>query len=276
MLTPSDCTKPVSVGHPSATLPSEASVALPSATVIVPTYREAESLPELLRRVERVRAQHALDLSLLIVDDHSGDGAGELVDRFAKPWATLVDRRGERSLSHAVVDGIRLAQGDAIVIMDGDGSHPSERIPDLLRALSEGQRAALGSRYVAGGSTDVDWGFGRWLNSRIATWLARQLTRVRDPMAGFFAMWRRDVPEHLDPIGYKIVLELIVRSGLDDVAEIPIHFAKRQHGASKLGLREQLAYLRHLRRLYAHRLVPRTAMPVVRRPLNSDADVAAR
>ena len=105
-----------------------------------------------------------------------------------------------------------------------------------------------------GGSTDDDWGILRWLNSRIATLLARPLTSARDPMSGFFTLRRADFEkaQHLNPVGYKIGLELIVKCGFDNIGEVPIHFVDRVHGESKLTLKEQLKYLQHIRRLYIH------------------------
>src|SRR6185369_9760502 len=113
----------------------------------------------------------------------------------------------------------------------------------------------IGSRYVAGAATDEDWGLFRKLNSRGATWLARPLTKAMDPMAGFFALRRTtfESAAPLDPIGYKIGLELIVKCQCRNIREVPITFADRVHGESKLNLKEQLNYLRHLSRLYKHR-----------------------
>src|SRR5208337_1975571 len=92
----------------------------------------------------------------------------------------------------------------------------------------------------------------RWLNSRVATILARPLTSVRDPMAGFFCLARATFESGRDfnPIGYKIGLELIVKCGCEKVVEVPIHFEDRQFGESKLTFKQQLLYLQHLRRLY--------------------------
>src|SRR5206468_1320118 len=110
----------------------------------------------------------------------------------------------------------------------------------------------VGSRYASGGTTADDWGFLRALNSRIATLLARPLTSIKDPMSGFFALpqsvFRR--AENPSPLGYKIGLELLVRCRCENVVEVPIHFANRLHGESKLTLGQQLLYLQHLTRLY--------------------------
>lgn len=223
-----------------------------SLTVVVPTYREAENLPFLIDRIAAVRSQHGLELELLIMDDDSRDGSAERVASRSEHWVTLVTRTSERGLSAAVLDGLRRARGDVLVCMDADLSHPPEALPALLGKLDEGADFVIGSRYVEGGSTSDDWGFLRWLNSRVATLLARPLTAARDPMAGFFALRRGTFAEgrELNPVGYKIGLELIVKCGCERVVEVPIHFEDRLHGESKLTLRQQLLYLKHLRRLY--------------------------
>jgi dolichol-phosphate mannosyltransferase len=221
-------------------------------TIIVPTYREVENLPHLIDRLAQVRDAAALPLDLVIVDDDSQDGSAELVAARSEAWIQFVVRRGARGLSTAVLDGMNHARGDILVCMDADLSHPPHVIPQMLAKLQEGADFVVGSRYIEGGSTSDDWGFFRWLNSRVATLLARPFTALQDPMAGFFALKRETFERGRDfaPVGYKIGLELVVRCRCERVVEIPIHFEDRQFGESKLTFRQQLLYLRHLRRLY--------------------------
>jgi dolichol-phosphate mannosyltransferase len=136
--------------------------------------------------------------------------------------------------------------------MDADLSHPPQALPHMLSKLEAGADFVIGSRYVDGGSTADDWSFLQWLNSRVATALARPLTNVADPMAGFFALRRSTFEQGRDlaPVGYKIGLELLLKCGCERVVEGPIHFEDRRFGQSKLTVRQQLLYLRHLRRLY--------------------------
>ena len=224
----------------------------PRITVVVPTYREVENLPHLIERVGKVREEHALNLDMLIMDDDSRDGSVEFINAQPEDWVRLVVRTGERGLSAAVLEGLRLAGGEIMICMDADLSHPPEAIPAMLRKLEEGADLVVGSRYVAGGTTADDWGVLRWLNSRVATLLARPLTSISDPMAGFFALSRKTLQSGCDfnPIGYKICLELIVKCGCERVVEVPIHFENRLFGQSKLTFTQQLLYLQHLRRLY--------------------------
>lgn len=224
-------------------------------SIIVPTFQEVENIPGLLARVDAVRRKHNLTLEVIFVDDNSRDGSVEAVAAAGFEWARMVVRSEDRGLSSAVIHGFSLAQYPVLVCMDCDLSHPPEKIPDLVLGLGTNQQMMIGSRYVPGGSTDDEWGFLRWLNSQIAIALARPLTKIKDPMSGFFALRKSDfeAAQDLNPVGYKIALELIVKSGLDNIGEVPIHFTDRVLGESKLTLKEQLLYLRHVRRLYIHR-----------------------
>ena len=224
----------------------------PRVTIVVPTYKEVESLPHLIDRVAKVRAEAGLDIDMLIMDDDSRDGSVELLAARPEKWVQLVVRTSDRGLSQAVLDGARRARGDVLVCMDADLSHPPEVLPAMLDKLEGGADFVLGSRYVSGGTTSHDWGFLRWANSRVATLLAMPLTSVRDPMSGFFALRRStfELGRDFNPVGYKIGLELIVKCGCERVVELPIHFEDRRFGKSKLTLHQQMLYLQHLRRLY--------------------------
>ncbi len=224
----------------------------PTLSVVVPTFKEAENLPHLIDRIAKVRDDSALDLELLIVDDDSRDGTEEVIAARSEDWLRLIVRSGDRGLSVAVLEGLRQARGDVLVCMDADLSHPPEKLPAIVQKVQEGADFVVGSRYVDGGTTADDWSFWRWLNSEVATLLARPLTSVRDPMAGFFALPRRTYESGRDfsPLGYKIGLELLVRCRCKRVAEVPIHFENRKFGKSKLDLKQQLLYLQHLRRLF--------------------------
>jgi len=232
------------------------STALPSISVIVPTFKEVENLPLLIERLSDLRLKNSMDLELFIMDDDSRDGSVELVASRNQPWIRLVTRKTDKGLSNAVCDGLKLAHGEVIVVMDADLSHPPESIPALVAPLMDGYDFSLGSRYVEGGSTSDDWGVFRWLNSRVATLLAMPFTNAKDPMSGFFALKRatyESAADRLNPIGYKIGLELIVKCGCERVKEIPIHFADRKFGESKLTLAEQARYIKHIRLLFIYK-----------------------
>ena len=231
-------------------------------SIITPAYREAENLPELISRIAPLRlSPHHLDLELIIVNDESGDDTAAVVRSAAQPWVRLLTRSTERGLSSAVVHGLNSSRHDYLIVMDADLSHPPESIPKLLDALDEGAAFAFGSRYIRGGSTDDRWTLPRALNSRVATLLARPLTDLKDPMSGFFALRRETLAATapLNPVGYKIGLELLVKSRVAKsrarpAVEVPIHFASRTRGESKLTIREKLLYLIHLSRMLRFQL----------------------
>jgi len=224
-------------------------------SLIVPTFRERENIPIVVERVEALRQRENLEIELLFMDDDSKDGSAEWVQQCGRDWVRLVTRTEDRGLSPAVIDGLKAARHGVLICMDADLSHPPEAIPRMVYALEAGAQFVIGSRYVPGGSTDDDWGFFRWLNSQVATILARPFCDAKDPMAGFFALRRVDFlnADKLNPVGYKIGLELIVKCGLKNIGEVPIHFADRVHGESKLTFKEQLRYLLHLRRLFLYK-----------------------
>ena len=225
-------------------------------SVVVPTLREAANIPFLPRRLGAALAGSGIAWELLLVDDDSNDGSEVIVATLARrlPVRIEVRRNAPRDLSLAVLHGIRIARFDRVVVMDADLSHPPERIGDLLAALDGECDMAVGSRYVPGGRIAGAWSLARRLNSRLATALALPLVRCRDPLSGFFATDRRSLPalERLQPLGYKIALELMVRGRLR-VAEVPIDFVDRDRGASKMDWRQQVKSLRHLYRLYRYR-----------------------
>lgn len=225
---------------------------LPSITIVVPTYREIDNLPQLIERVASFRRTSGFRTNLIVVDDDSGDGTAEFIAGRPEPWVEIVVRMGRRGLSDAVLEGLRVASGDVLVCMDADLSHSPKAIPQMIAKLKEGADFVLGSRYVEGGSTARNWGFVRWLKSRVAIALTRPITSVRDPLAGFFALKRSTFESGRDfnPVGYKVGLELMLKCGCERIVEVPIHFENRRHGKGKLTLKEQFLFLRHLRRLY--------------------------
>ncbi|MCG3138339.1 MAG: Undecaprenyl-phosphate 4-deoxy-4-formamido-L-arabinose transferase [Phycisphaerae bacterium] len=237
------------VDHSSATTPVQLSI-------IVPTYKEHDNLELLCRRIFDTMRSSGITAELILVDDHSQDGSVELVEKLQAQYPVrMIVRTNERGLSTAVLCGFDHANGDIFLVMDADLSHPPERIPDLYKLIAEDQADfVIGSRYLAGGQTK-DWPFLRKLNSWGATLLARPLTSATDPMAGFFCLrritWKNADP--LNPLGYKIGLELMIKGRCQRVREVAIVFEDRHAGKSKLSARQQFLYLWHLHRLYRYR-----------------------
>jgi len=226
-------------------------------SLIVPTYKEAENLPFLFQEVNQV-ANQFLAFECIIVDDNSQDGTDALIIAAKKkyPWLKLIERKNERGLSSAAIAGFNQAENELLVCMDADMSHPASAIPALIQAFdSPAVKFVLASRFIAGASIYEEWGLFRRLNSWLATQLAKIFANVSDPMSGFFALRKKDYlnTDPLNPIGYKIGLELIVKGHFKNIKEVPIHFSERYKGKSKLGFQEQWRYLRHLLRLLMYK-----------------------
>lgn len=230
---------------------------IPSVSVIVPTFKEAENLPLLVPQIAETLGARGWIWEVIVVDDNSPDQTRQVLAQLSGryPQVRSLIRTKDRGLSSAVLAGIEMARFDHVVVMDADLSHPPEAIPSLIEKLARDEADfVIGSRYVTGGKTE-DWSRLRWLNSAGATMLAKPLVgTVKDPMAGYFAFRREALrtADALNPIGYKIGLELIAKMQIrpNRVAEVPITFRNRIHGESKLTMKEQFRYLEHLSRLY--------------------------
>ncbi len=226
-----------------------------SVDIVVPAYQEGENIKPLVERIAGVRETASFDINVFIVDDNSQDGTEQAVKDLSLDWVNLIVRTEDRGLSSAVLRGLDEGSGDIVLVMDADLSHPPEAIVSMVDQLTSGADFVVGSRYIEGGSTDDNWGFYRWLNSQAATLLARPFVKIKDPMSGFFAMPRSQYnkAEELNPIGYKIGLELVVKCQCKKVVEVPIHFTDRVRGESKLTFKEQLKYVQHVRRLFLYK-----------------------
>ena len=222
-------------------------------SVILPTYKEAENLAVLIPQIHQVLQSEAHEI--IVVDDDSQDGSEELCLSLAQSMPiSFIKRCTKRGLATAVLAGFDAAQGDYLVCMDADLSHPPKLIPKIIEKLRSNAEFVLASRYIPGANTHANWSLFRKFNSLIPTLLVKGLTKVKDPMSGFFALRRDDYQSKrktYSPIGYKIALELIVKLRLQ-VTEIPFTFAARLHGQSKLNFKQRYLFLRHLTKLFIY------------------------
>ena len=225
-------------------------------SVIVPTYNERERLAELVERILDVYRRAGVRGEVVIVDDNSPDGTGELAQQMAaqRPDVKVVRRPAKLGLGSAAMDGFRAASGDVLGVMDADFSHPPALLPRMLEVIvNDDADFVIASRYVPGGSTE-GWPFRRWIMSRLACLIARPLTPVRDATSGYFLVRRRaitgtDISAH----GFKIALELLVRGSARSVIEVPYVFSERLAGASKMNTHEALGYFGQVWRLLLFR-----------------------
>lgn len=229
-------------------------------SIVVPTYNEAGGIERLIRSLSEVFAQHNLDGEIIVVDDNSPDGTGAIVDRLSTELPVrCLHRPGKLGLSSGVIEGWKFARPDseALGAMDADFSHDINIVPKMVKAIEDGYGLAVGSRYVAGGGI-TNWPFKRIVTSKIACMLAQPLTRIKDITSGYLLV-RREALENveLDPIGFKIGLEVIAKAHYGKAIEIPYVFTDRIVGESKLNQKEIFNYLKQLRKLYAARLFPK-------------------
>jgi dolichol-phosphate mannosyltransferase len=256
----------------------------PKVTVVLPTYNERDNLP---RIVDLLAAQNVPGLGVLVVDDNSPDGTGEVADKLAMEGplpVQVLHRTAKDGLGRAYVAGMSraLADGAEIVIqMDADLSHPCSAIPVMIEKLATSDVAVvLGSRYVEGGATASDWPWRRKALSAWANFYVNTILRlgVRDATAGFKA-WRADTLRAIDvesvqSNGYAFQVEMnyrTVQRGLK-IAEVPIHFEERNEGVSKMSLAVQVESALVPWRL----LLSRPSRPAAGRPAGAARGEAAQ
>ncbi|MFA7406349.1 MAG: polyprenol monophosphomannose synthase [Anaerolineaceae bacterium] len=230
---------------------------------VIPTYNEAQNLPALVSALFSLQIPNH---HILVVDDNSPDGTGQVAESLAETYPgrlSVLHREAKAGLGKAYIHGLRHALNagaDVIGMMDADFSHPPERLPALLEALSEAD-LAIGSRYVPGGGVDRDWPLWRKGLSWFGNTYARTILGlpIRDT-TGAYRLWRRSALEAIPfedtrSSGYVFIIELAYLAKLAGLrfAEVPIYFAERTQGASKMSLRiqfEAATRVWQLRRLY--------------------------
>ena len=211
----------------------------------------------MIEALDSVFKVNSLDGEIVVVDDNSPDGTGAIVDRLSTRYPVrCLHRPGKLGLSSGVIDGWKFARPDseALGAMDADFSHDPKVVAQMVRALENGYDLAVGSRYVPGGGIS-NWPWHRKVTSIVAIALAKPLTHIRDITSGFFLV-RRSALEgvQLDPIGFKIGLEVIAKAHYRKAIEVPYVFTDRVAGRSKLNEGEILNYLRQLGRIYRLKL----------------------
>lgn len=226
-----------------------------SVTVVLPTFEEHRTVGGVIEAVRGVLEER--DYEIVVVDDsETRRTAAAIAERFAGNDRIHYFWRQESGLASAVLEGFDRADGDRYVVLDADGQHPPRRVANLLYRLDDGADLAVCSRHVDGGQVAGEWPTHRRLISQGAETLAQLAVptarKLSDPMSGYFAVEADvvdPVRERLRPSGYKILLELVARCPIREIAEVPYTFEEREEGASNLGPREYARYARHLARL---------------------------
>jgi dolichol-phosphate mannosyltransferase len=221
-------------------------------SIIVPTYNESRNIEELLTRIFTALKPNYTPYEVIVVDDNSPDGTAQIAEALKSKFDLRVVKRPRKiGLASAVLNGFKLATGDILCVMDADLSHPPEAVPEMYKAISNGDfDIVIGSRCVEGGGA-TNWPWYRRFGSSFAQLLAKPITHVNDSTSGFF-MIKKSVLESADinPIGFKILLEILVKGNYSKIKEIPIVFNDRGGGKSKLGMKQTMEYLKQLGLIY--------------------------
>ena len=215
--------------------------------LVIPTLNEAGNIEPLLDRARTALDPTGLAYEILIVDDGSQDGTQEAALECATkdPRIKLLARENKKGLAGAVIHGWKHTDADLLGVMDADLQHPPEVLPALVAAVAGGADIAVGSRYTQ--STRVNgWNPIRQAISRVSTFVTmpfQRRVRVNDPMSGFFMVRRRCIEGiNLQPQGFKILLEILVRGRIRSAVEVPFQFGLRHAGKSKADFKVALHY----------------------------------
>ena len=241
--------------------PGEIQSANAQVSIIIPTYNESQNILKILKSIQDYLPKNT-KTQTIVVDDNSPDGTGRLVEEYMENVRKItnntiqvIHRKTKEGLSSAILKGIQFATGNTIVVMDSDLSHPASLLPKMIDALKHPKcDIVVASRYVRGGGI-VGWTRKRKLLSKIATMIAKRGlgVSVKDPMSGFFA-FKKPVIQGLifDAIGYKMLLEILVKAKNAHVTEIPYTFTNREFGKSKLDAKTIFDYVKAVWRLYRY------------------------
>jgi dolichol-phosphate mannosyltransferase len=226
-------------------------------TLVIPTFNESKNIENVLRILTDLLDCFIPNIyELIVVDDNSPDRtweiARDLISEF--PHVRVMRREKEKGLSTAVIRGWQIAQGDVLGVIDGDLQHPPEILQKLLQAIEQGADLAVASRHIEGGGVS-DWGFVRRLLSRGEQLLGliilpSVIGRVSDPMSGYFMLRRSSIAGcEMNPLGYKILIEVLGRGNVGEVAEVGYVFQERKAGRSKVTWKQYIEYIQHLLKL---------------------------
>jgi len=230
-------------------------------SIIIPTYNESENVIHVLKSIIE-HIPEDITAEAIVVDDNSPDGTGKIVDDYINDeqnkigWAiNIIHRKTKSGLSSAILDGIERSSGEIIVVMDSDFSHPPKIIPRLVEEIKISKYdIVIASRYTEGGEVS-GWSTKRKLISKGATGIAKVGLGVNesDPMSGFFA-FNRNILEGIkfDALGYKVLLEILVKAKGAKVKEIPYTFTNRTLGSSKLDSSTMLDFVKSVWKLYRY------------------------
>ena len=218
-----------------------------SVSLITPTYNERENIPILAEEIFGTMQGHPhIDLELIVVDDNSPDGTGEIAESLKDRYPVqVVHRAGKLGLGSAVMEGWARNKRDLLGVIDADLSHDPILVPQLIDGLGT-HDIMIGTRYDPESRVEK-WPWYRKAISQAGVSMARALTGVKDPLAGFFFLHRRVIADfELTSPGYKILFEILIKGDYRSFSEIPFVFRNRQFSSSKLNLLEYYLFAKQL------------------------------
>lgn len=230
-------------------------------SIIVPTYNESKNIRGILENIQK-SIPKGMMAETIVVDDNSPDFTAKIAEDYfssikEKTTHTInvIKRKAKDGLSSAILNGIQQATGNMIVVMDSDFSHPPHIIPKMMDMLRQTScDIVIASRYVRGGSIQ-GWSFKRKIMSKVATKIAKKGLGVKpqDPMSGFF-LFKKNIIKGLkfDAIGYKMLLEILVKTKGVKIQEVPYTFTDRKEGSSKIGAGIIFDYCKSVWKLYKY------------------------
>lgn len=226
-------------------------------SVILPTFNESQNIIKMLESIQKV-IPTTIMTEIIVVDDDSPDGTGNIVEEYIKNSKNgtisikVICRKNKRGLSSAILDGVKSSRGEVIVVMDSDFAHPPEKILEMLEEIQNNQvDIVVGSRYVKGGET-IGWTTSRKIISFFATKIAEYFlgVKVKDSMSGFFSFKKQIIEnKQFDALGYKLLLEILVKTKNAKVKEIPYKCINRKEGSSKFNTSIIMDYIKLVLRL---------------------------
>ncbi|OKH31303.1 sulfonate ABC transporter permease [Calothrix sp. HK-06] len=226
-------------------------------SLVIPTYNEATNITKIVQILTELLDQSIPgDYELIVVDDNSPDATWQKAQFLISEYTQLrvMRREHERGLSSAVIRGWQAARGQIIGVIDGDLQHPPHVLLELITAIKNGVDLAVASRHIDGGGV-TSWSFTRRLLSRGAQLLGllilpSVLGRLSDPMSGYFVLKRESITNIiLNPVGYKILLEVVGRGKIKHITEVGYVFRERKEGESKVTWKQYVEYIQHLFKL---------------------------
>lgn len=220
-------------------------------SIIIPSFNEGQNVVLLTERLRVALQPLKLQYEIWFIDD-SNDDTPAVLAALARDYSDVhyLHRNGMRGLGSAVVMGFQKTTGRYLIVMDADLQHPPELVPELIAALQQGADLVIPSRFIVGGS---DGGLNifrkliSWTARMIGCALIKKFRKLSDCTGGYFALQHQVINGvMLNPISWKILMEIIVKGKAQNIREIPYHFLARDSGDSKMSLREQWLYLRHV------------------------------